>query len=103
MSMRRFDYDNNEDEFKNEVDRFFNDGENGPSDDPSYPYPMPVDVTFEGDDPFALAEKELNLKIYRTAVKIAENSFFWRFYSFDTRLSIINKIYKDIEEKNAEI
>ncbi|MEI8270965.1 MAG: hypothetical protein WCG45_06395 [bacterium] len=101
--MRRFDYDNNEDEFRNEVDKFFNDGE-GKS-DTSYPYPLPMDmdITIEGEDAFILAEKEFNLKIYRTAVKIAENSFFWRFYSFNTRLNIINKIYKDIEEKNAEV
>ena len=99
--MRRFDYDNNEDEFKNEVDKFFNDeGDNGKFEPP---YPFPMDISLEGDDAFVLAEKELNLKIYRTAVKIAEKSFWWKFYFFNTRLSIINKIYKDIEEKNAEI
>lgn len=100
--MRKFDYDNNEEEFRDEVDKFFNDGEeiqpkflNGPV---HY-----VEPNFLEHKSLILDQKELNLKVYRTAVKIAENSFWWKFYSSDTRLNIINKIYKDIEEKNAKV
>lgn len=84
--MRRFDYDDNEDHRK-EVDNFFSNDELTPEDYEQFINDEKFDVEFK------IVNQEMNHRLLRTSVKIAENSFFWKFYSLDTKLQMIDKIY----------
>jgi hypothetical protein len=82
--MRDFDYDENED-FQNDIDNFF-----GDQDDEGIYYDkkdiikaMELEVT----------ENNINLKLLKTVIQTLEDSFWWRFYSFKTKLKMIARTY----------
>lgn len=87
--MRRFNYDDNE-EYRKEVDNFFGDEEMSLGD-----YKEEKTIF---DFQFNLAQQELNHRILRTAVRMSENSFWWRFYSLSTRLQIIDRTFKRLRK-----
>lgn len=98
--MRRFDYDDNNEEYRREVDKFF-----GGYGDESEITPEEYDEIIREEQAYnnlqyKLVKQELNHRIMRTAIRMAENSFWWKFYSHDTKLNVIDKVYKKI--KNLE-
>jgi hypothetical protein len=43
----------------------------------------------------------LNQKLIAKSIKVCEKSFFWKFYSLQTQLSMISKVYfqlRDLQE-----
>lgn len=40
-----------------------------------------------------LMEKNISEKVLSRSIKVCENSFFWKFYSINSKLSAINKVY----------
>jgi hypothetical protein len=83
--MRRFDYDENE-EFRDDVDRFFQENEDFFTDDES----LQNSIDFVNHD--------FNLRIVRTTIRMLEKSFWWKFYSLNTRLKMIEKTFKRIKK-----
>jgi hypothetical protein len=104
--MRRFDYDDN-DEYRREVDNFFGGGDDG--DEGLTPEEYKSIVQDEKniiEQQLNIAQQELNHRILRAAIRFVENSFWWRFYSVDTRLMQIEKVYRKLrrlEEVNAKV
>lgn len=88
--MRYFDYDNEGDDEKDDIDNFF--GENSEKD-------LFIDL---GDD---LEKLRLNQKMLKFIVKTLEKSFFWKFKSNATKIDeicnmylVFSKLTKDEEE-----
>lgn len=93
--MRRFDYDDNE-EHREEVDRFFG-GE--PEDNGEFltpeEYKSFIDENRELQRAsFDLAVRDVEDRFLFRIVKMLERSFWWRFYSHETRMKMIEKTYK---------
>lgn len=84
--MRRFDYDENE-EFRDDVDRFFQENEDFFTDDES----LQNSIDFVNHD--------FNLRIIRTTIRMLEKSFWWKFYSLNTRLKMIEKTFRRIKNR----
>lgn len=98
--MRRFDYDENE-EYRNEVDNFFGENEQEMSND--YLSPEEYDEILKEEQENLelqknIVKQEFNHRILRFAIKMSENSFWWRFYSISTRLKIIDRTYKRLKK-----
>lgn len=97
--MRRFNYDDN-DEHRKEVDNFFGelDGYDGQAMTPEE-YEAIVREAQEAQDlQYKLVRQEFNHRLLRTAVRMAENSFWWKFYSLGTRLQMIDRAYKKLRK-----
>ena len=96
--MREFDYDGNED-FQNDIDNFWKDSDDDDEED-EYEDDMD-DGEFLGYSKqevlrameLELVEREIDLKMLKLAIEMSEKSFWWRFYSLETRLRIIAKSY----------
>ena len=105
INMRNFDYEDN-DEFRHEVDRFFDD-EGEFLDEEGYKEELLHAMQLE------IEENNLNLKLLQTSIKMLEKSIWWRFYSFKTKLRMIGKAYmvfdkllievKEKDKKNADV
>jgi hypothetical protein len=101
--MRRFNYDDNE-EYRDDVDKFFqNDMDDVTPEE--YKMIMEQEGVFE-DLQLQVVNRDLNNRLLRAAVRICEKSFWWRFYSLNTRLNQISIVYKHLknleEEKEEE-
>lgn len=95
--MRRFDYEQN-DEYREDVDNFFGGEENNAS------LELPVELKNMLEEEQAMqqlqlhfAYREINHRILRTAIKVCERSFWWRFRSLNTRLKMIATAYKKLK------
>lgn len=89
--MRRFDYDDNE-EYREDVDNFFDSG----SDEGITPDEYRAIVKQEQEMQAVqlnLAYRDMNSHLLCRAIKMLEKSFWWRFYSLDTRLKMIERTY----------
>lgn len=100
--MRQFNYDENEEHHRREVDNFFGDDlEKDEFEAVLKEEQAALDLQYK------LVRQELNHRLLRTAVRLAEKSFWWRFYSLATRLSMIDKAYKKLkkleEAENADV
>ena len=84
--MRRFDYDDN-DEFREDVDKFLNDNAD------KYEQLVQEEIAMQ-EAQLDIAHREINVKIFRTAIRVCEKSWFWAFYSLNTRLRMINETVK---------
>lgn len=42
-----------------------------------------------------LLEKKIADKILSRSIKVCENTFFWKFYSFDRKINAIVKVYEN--------
>ena len=84
--MRRFDYNDDEDR---EVNDFFDD-----NDDDDYEGLSPEDEKELYEQQMALVYRDMNDRLLLRATKMLEKSFWWKFYSLDTRLAMIQKTYK---------
>lgn len=85
--MRRFDYDDSDnEEFREDVDKFFQDNAMFFEDE---------DEEFR--DSIDFVSRDLNLRCLRTCIRMLEKSFWWKFLSLSTRLKQINKAYKRLK------
>lgn len=95
--MRRFDYDDN-DEYREDVDKFFSDAEI----DPETYAEMQEWQNFEDiyneeilrEIKLQIISRDFNYKILRTSIKLAEKHFWWNFLSIQTKINHIKAIYK---------
>ena len=93
--MRRFNYEDN-DEYREDVDKFF-------SEEATELTPEQYKALMEEEQAFQqmqikFVNREFNNRVLRSAIKACENSFWWRFYSQDTKLSLIEKAYKRLKK-----
>jgi hypothetical protein len=88
VKMRKFDYDGNED-FQKDIDGFFEDefGEEMFENEDDYKKEIIRAMELE------VAENGLNIKLLNTVITMLEKSFAWRFYSFSTKIKMIQKSY----------
>lgn len=94
--MRRFNYDDN-DEFPEDVDKFFNEEPSNNNDSDSYDDYLAEEFALQ-EAKIGLKHREIDLRIMRTAIKICENTFMWSFYSLPTRLKMISDTYKKLRK-----
>jgi hypothetical protein len=89
--MRNFDYDNN-DEYRDEVDRFFDDDDDALS---MEEYRAIVEQeNIQNNINYKIVQNDLNHKKLLLAIRLLKSSFWWKFYSLNTRLYLIEKVYK---------
>ena len=88
--MRRFNYDDN-DEFRDDIDKFFNDNEPD-----TYEEFVKEEIALQ-EAHLDISYREINIRIMRTAVRICEKSFWWSFYSHPTRIKMIADTYKKLK------
>lgn len=89
--MREYNYD---DEDKNDIDKFWQDGD----DDDDDGMEGPDEYEIEKSDilramELDFLERELDLKVLKLSIKLLEKSFWWRFCKFETKLKRIAKTY----------
>lgn len=105
--MRRFEYDDNE-EFREDVDKFFNnnddDDEDGDGDGDRnadrYEEMIEQEMAIQ-EAQLDVAYRELNHRAMNAAIRVCEKSFWWGFYSINTRMKMIAEAYhklKNLEE-----
>jgi hypothetical protein len=85
--MREYNYD---DEDKNDIDKFWHGDDN--DDDEMEEYELSKSDIISAME-IDLMEKEVDLKILKSSLKMLEKSFWWRFCSFETKLKRIAKTY----------
>lgn len=89
--MRRFDYDDNEDH-REGVDNFF-DGDEDPE--------LRAMIESEAMQ-FQVATRDLGDRFLFRVVRSLEKSFFWRFYSLETRLRMVEEAYRRLAKLRDE-
>lgn len=97
--MRRFDYDENE-EYREDVDKFFSE-ENGDLSPEQYKAIMEEEQAFQQMQ-VRFVYRDLNHRVLRSAIRMCEKSFWWWFYSQDTRLRMIDRAYKRLRKLEEE-
>lgn len=90
--MRRFNYDDGSEDFKDEVDNFFPDF--GGEEEAEYMGRDDIINMLHID----LAEYDLNQKVLTAAIRLCEKTLFWRFRSIKTKLRMLDFIYKNLLE-----
>lgn len=93
--MRRFDYENSEDDHKKEIDRLFNMDD---YEDDDYEDDNEDSVEYDDLDLFHAAHMEmmgekLDYNLLMAALDLCKQSFFWKFKKFDKKLILIAKAY----------
>ena len=97
--MRRFNYDDNE-EYREDVDKFFAEGQEDLSPE-QYKAIMEQEMAIEQLQ-IRFVYRDLNHRVLRTAIRMCEKSFWWWFYSQDTRLRMIDRAYKRLRKLEEE-
>lgn len=106
--MRRFNYDDSNEEYRREVDRFFGEigGEEAILTPEEYEAAMQEEQAIYNLQQ-KLVQQELNHRLLRTAIRMVDNSFWSKFYSLGTRLQMIDKVFKRLkkleEQSDAKI
>lgn len=86
--MSRFDQDDNEE--RDDVDRFFNE-DNG-----RYDELVQEEIELQ-EAQLDIAHREINNRLFRTAIRLCEKSWFWPFYSLSTRLRMVTEAVKKLK------
>ena len=84
--MRKFNYDDESDESRREVDNFLQDD---------------VRIQDENDiieSQIDFVKVDFNYRVLRAAIKFCENTFLWKFIPIETRLSMLEKAYSKLKE-----
>lgn len=97
--MRRFNYEDNE-EYREDVDKFFAEGKDAMSEDEIYKTMLDDDDVTQQQMQFV--DRDLNHRVLRSAIRLCEKSFWWRFYSHETRLNMVEKTYKMLKQLEDE-
>lgn len=93
--MRKFNYDDNDD-FREDIDKFFEDDGEGDSDG-GYDDFLKEEFAIQ-EARVAVQNREINYKMMRAAVRICEKTFLWTFYSIPTRMKMISDAYKKLRK-----
>ena len=96
--MRRFDYEEN-DEYRDEVDKFFNMEDDEEFDDEEYKALLEDEIAIQQLQ-IDTANRDLKHKLLLTSIDICNHSIKWWFCSHKTRLNMIAETYKTL--KNLE-
>lgn len=93
--MRRFNYEENDDNYREEIDNFFSDHRDI------------TDEQFKAEEQMQevqikFVSRELNHRVLRTSIRTCEKSFWWWFYSQTTRLKMIEIAYKQLRKLEEE-
>lgn len=99
--MRRFDYDD-DDDYREDVDNFF-DGEEQPDITPEEYRSLIEDEQVIQQLQIEMVSRELNDRLMFKAIKMLEKSFWWRFYSLDTRLKMIEKTFNKMKSISEDL
>jgi predicted metal-dependent hydrolase len=97
MTMRRFDYDNNDDEYREDVDKFFNEEDEDDNEHARYEELVEEELALQ-EAQLDVAFRELNHRTLRASIRICEKSFWWSFYSVKTRMKMINEAYSRLKK-----
>jgi len=92
--MRRFNYEDNE-EYREDVDKFFS--EEAELTPEQYRAIMEEEQAYQQMQ-VRLVYREFNHRVLRSAIRLCEKSFWWWFYSQDTRLRLVDKAYKRLKK-----
>ena len=102
--MRRFNDDN--EEYRDDVENFFGEGndEEGLEEvsDEEYENLLKEEEQLLQKMQLQFISRDLNHRVLRSAIRMSEKSFWWRFYSQETRLRIIEKVYKRFKKVQEE-
>jgi len=85
--MRRFEYDDNDDFFKDDLENFFDEG----PDDYHIPKGELINVL-----QLDLVEADLNMRLLALTVKTLEKTFLWRFRKLKTKMKMIREMYNEM-------
>jgi hypothetical protein len=64
---------------------------------------IPAQIEFMHMAQLDLASVDLNQKLLAESIKMLERSWFWRFYSLETKLVKIRKTYEDLTRLMEEV
>lgn len=99
--MRRFNYDENEDN-REEVDNFFNeDGDLNDNDFNDFD-DFDIDDEIMQELHYEILNREANNRLLKTTLRLCEKSFWWRFYSVDQKIEYIEKVYAKLKKLEEE-
>lgn len=103
--MRRFDYDDNNEEHREDVDGFF--GDMNDEDDEEEYFISPEEYKELVEDQQAMQQLHINLahrdlddRLLFKTIRMLEKSFWWRFYSQNKKLRLISRTYKTLKRLN---
>lgn len=100
--MRRFDYDDNED-YREDVDNFFDgEGDEAEGITPEEYRSIVKEEQQMQQMQLGLVHRELNDRLMFKTIKMLERGFWWRFYSVDTKLKMIEKAYRRMKKINEK-
>jgi hypothetical protein len=114
--MRNFNYDDNDDEFKNEIDNFFHDDEEDyedrdeddeedEEDEDDYEVGYSKEAILKAME-MESVETQLDIALLQMTIQMLEKSFWWRFYSPNRQMKLITRsyaiFYKILEEAKKE-
>lgn len=85
--MRRFNYEDNE-EHREDVDKFFSES-NLSEEDLQNLTNFAEQELAQQEWQVKLADRDFNMRILRTAIRICEKSWLWNFYPYKTKMSMI--------------
>lgn len=95
--MREYDYDENSDEFQDEMEEFFEEEYE------EYQAELLKKKDVLKAMEMELVENSMDLKLLKDVTKMLQKSFWWRFYSFKTRLKMITQAYAVIDKLIMEV
>lgn len=98
--MRRFNYDDNE-EYREDVDKFFSEEDQAELTDEQLKAIMEEEQQMQQLQ-IRFVYRDLNHRILRSAIRLCEKSFWWWFYSQETRLKMIDRTYKKLRKLEEE-
>lgn len=97
---RRFNDEEPDD--REDVDNFFNDGQPESMLTPEEYKKLAEEEQAIQNQQIAIVHRDLNRKLLARAITLCENSFWWRFYSLETRLSQVSTTYKRLKKLEEE-
>jgi len=86
--MRRFEYDDSDDFFRDDLENFFDEEEHEHF---SVPKGELINVL-----QLDLVEADLNMKLLSLSVRTLEKTFLWKFRSPKTKIKMISEMYKEM-------
>jgi uncharacterized protein YpuA (DUF1002 family) len=98
--MRRFNYEEN-DEYRDDVDKFFNEEPQDDVTDEQLKAIMEEEMAMEQMQ-VNFVYRDLNHRVLRIAIRSCEKSFWWWFCSQNTKLKMIEKAFRYLKKLEEE-
>lgn len=93
--MRRFNYEDNE-EHREDVDKFFSESNLNEQDWQNL-NDIAADELALQEYQLKLENQEANIRLLRIAIRICENSIWWKFYGSKARLDMILDVFEGLK------